>query len=127
MLFYVNADGHAKIEQRCRETSQSGLIHANPGNESKVELPSMTPESRLEHSKDCPRNKKPIRLSTPENEEKSAIASSGDVWARIGRMVQNWGVPSAMIEEHEADIAEMIVQTMKDNKTKQRNQTKLMR
>lgn len=71
-------------------------------------------ESELVHSKDCPRNKKPIRPFTPETEDSLAIASSGDLWARIKRMVQNWGVPSAMIEEHEADIAEMIVHAMKE-------------
>lgn len=71
-------------------------------------------ESELEHSEDCPRNKKPVRTSTPENLDDSPIASSSDVWVRIGRMVQNWGVPSAMIEGHEADIAEFIVQMMKN-------------
>lgn len=119
--FYVNAAGHLS-----RETSQSDLAPA-----------SMTPEPELEHSKECPRNKKPIRPSAPEdeghsaiassghvrhptpgNQDDSSIASSGDVWARIGRMVKDRGVPSAMIVGHEAEIAEMIVQTMKDEQNR---------
>ena len=112
-VFYVTAGGYAETEQRSGETSQSDLAHAKLRNDSKVEPTPMELESELEHSKDCPRNKKPIRPFTPENEEGSSMASSADVWARIGRMVQNWGVTSAMIEEHEVDIAEMIVQTMK--------------
>ena len=117
-VFYVSADDHARIEQQSRETSPSHLARAKAMDDAKVELPSMTIESEFEHSKECPRNKKPIRPSTPGSKDSSAIASSGDVWARIGCMVQNWGVPSAMIEEHEADIAEMIVQTMKQEQNR---------
>ena len=122
--FYVNADGHAKIEERRRERSLSDLTHAKPRNDSKMEAMPTSSGSELEHSKECPRNKKPIRPSTPENEKDSSIASSGDVWARIGRMVQHWGVPSAMIVDHEADIAELIVQTMKEEQNRIENSEK---
>ena len=111
-VLYVTADGHAETEQQSRETSQSDLAHAKP------EPTPLILESELEHSKDCPRNKKPIRSSTPENQDDSSIAGSGDVWARIGRMVQNWGITSAMIEEHEVGIADMIVQTMKQKRNR---------
>ena len=117
-VFYVNPDGHAETEQRRREMSTTDLARARAISDAKVDISSMTINPELEHSKDCPRNKKPMRPSTPETEDSSAIVSSGDVWARIGRRVQNWGVPSAMIEEHEADIAELIVQTMKEKQNK---------
>ena len=112
--FYVSADGHARIEQRRSKTSQRDLAQAKAMYDSKVEPTPMNLESKLEHSEDCPRNKKPIRASTPENQDDSSMATSGDAWARIGRMVQNWGIPLAMIEDHEADIAELIVQKMKE-------------
>ena len=118
VVFYVNADGHTETEQRVRETSTSDLAHAEALNDSKVEPMPTNFEPELEHSKDCPRNKKPIRPSTLKHEAHSAIASSGDAWARIGRMVQNRGVPSAMIEEREAEIAEMIVQMMKEGQNR---------
>ena len=112
-VFYVNPGGHAKIEDWRRERSPSDLARARAMDDAKAELPSMTTESELEHSKDCPRNKKPIRPFILGHEDHSAIARPGDVWARIGRMVQNRGVPTTMIEDHEADIAEVIVQMMK--------------
>ena len=111
--FYVSADGHARIERQSRETSQRDLSQAEVMNDSEMESMPMEFESTAAHSEDCPRNKKPIRPSAPENQDDSSIATSGDAWARIGRMVQNWGVSSAMVEDHEADIAEAIVQMMK--------------
>ena len=111
--FYVSANGHARIEQRSSGTSQRDLTEAKAMDDTGMESMPMKFESKLEHSEDCPRNKKPNRSSTPENQADSFIATSGDAWARIGRMVQNWGVPLAMIEDHEADIAELIVQTLK--------------
>ena len=111
--FYVSADGHARIERQSRETSQRGLSQAEVMNDSEMKSMPMEFESTAAHSEDCPRNKKAIRPSAPENQDDSSIATSGDAWARIGRMVQNWGVSSAMIEDHEADIAKLIVQMMK--------------
>ncbi len=115
---YVSTDDHARIERRSCETSQRDLAHAKARNDSNMEPTPMTFESELDHSKDCSRNKKPIRPFTPENQDDSVIASSGDVWARIGRTVQKWGVPSAMIEDHEADIAELVAQTMKEEQNR---------
>ena len=111
--FYVSADGHARIERRSHETGQRGLARAKARDDPMLESTPMKFKSKLKHSEDYPRNKKPMRPSTSDNLNDLSIASSGDVWARIGRMVQNWGIPSAMIEDYEADIAELIVQTMK--------------
>ena len=101
--FYVSTDGHPRIERQAKAMDENGM-----------EPMPMKFESELEHSEDCPRNNKPIRPSAPEHQDDSSIVTSGDAWARIGRMVQNWGVSSAMIEDHEADIAELIVQLMKN-------------
>ena len=122
--FYVSADGHAEVERRSRELSQSDLAHANGEPGFKVEPMPMNFEPELEPSKDCPRNKKPIRTKIPEDQGDSSIAGSGDVWAGIGRMVQNRGVPSAMIMGHEAEIAEIVVQTMKREQNKAENSEK---
>ena len=111
--FYVSTDGHPRIERQSREMSQRDLSQAKVMDDTGMESMPMEFESKVEHSEDCPRNKKPNRPSTPENQDDSSIATSGDAWARIGRMVQNWGVPLAMIEDYEADIAELIVQMMK--------------
>ena len=112
-VFHVSADRVARIEQRSHEMSRSDLSQAKAMSDSRMEPTPMEFESKLEHSDDCPRNKKPIRPSTSEDQNDSSTASPGDVWARIGQMVQNWGVSSAMMEGHEADIAEFIVQTAK--------------
>ena len=111
--FYVSADGHPRIERQSREMSQRDLSQAKAMDDAGKKSTPMEFKSKLEHSEVCPRNKKPNRPSTPENRDDSSIATSGDAWIRIGRMVQNWGVPLAMIEDHEADIAEFIVQTLK--------------
>jgi hypothetical protein len=115
-------------EQPSDETMEVRLVNGQAAMDFGGGVESAIVPSRMEHCDGSPKNKKEGNFRSEANMEEGiqAMKSSRQTWAGIAAKVEDAGNSAAAIEEHQDEIAEWIIEKLREAK-KRPNATKKVR